>query len=74
MTEIIKIIVSPRAKKNRVEKIDDKTYKIWVTTPPTDGKANKMAIKQLAQKMKVGQSRIEIIKGFKNKQKILKID
>ena len=47
--------------------------KIYLTAVPVDGKANKELIKLLAEKLGVSKSRIEIIKGEKSKEKVVKV-
>lgn len=47
--------------------------KIYLTAVPIQGKANKELIKLLSEKLGVSKSKIEIIKGEKNKEKIIEI-
>ncbi len=69
---IINVSVKPRAKQNKVEKLSDVSYKIWVTAPAEKGKANQAVIALLAKELKLKKSQISIIAGFKNKEKIIK--
>ena len=48
--------------------------KVYLTAVPVDGKANKELIKLLAEKLNISKSKINIIKGEKNKEKIIEID
>jgi len=48
--------------------------KIYLTAVPVDGKANKELIKLLAKELNISKSRINIIRGEKNKEKIIEID
>ena len=45
-----------------------------MTSPPVDGAANKTCIKFLSKWLEVSPSRIRIIAGLSNKNKIIEID
>ncbi|MCK4918934.1 MAG: DUF167 domain-containing protein [Candidatus Pacebacteria bacterium] len=47
--------------------------KIYLTAVPVDGKANKELVKLLAKELKIGKSKVEIIKGEKKSEKIIEI-
>lgn len=74
--ETMKIIVKakPSSKENRIEKIDDSNYFVFVKEPPVGGKANAAIIKLLAQYFDVSISFVEIISGHFSKTKIITID
>ncbi len=71
MRLIIKVI--PKAKLNKIVQLDNNNYKIYTTSPPDKGKANQSIIKMLAKELNIPKSNLEIIKGNKNKNKIIKI-
>ena len=48
--------------------------RVYLTAVPVDGKANKELIKLLAEKLNISKSKINIIKGEKNKEKIIEIN
>lgn len=48
--------------------------RVYLTAVPVDGRANKELIKLLAEALNVGRNRISIIKGEKNKDKIIEVD
>lgn len=68
----INIKVIPNAKRNNVLKENDR-FKVYVTAPPVNGKANKAMIEVLAEYLKVKKRNIKIIKGNKSKEKIIEI-
>lgn len=72
MNMIINIKVIPRAKKEQIKK-DGDVLKVYVSAPPEDGRANEAAIKSLSKHFDVPKSKIEIIKGEKNRNKIIEI-
>ena len=69
----INVIVKPNSKKAEVEKIDEENYKIKVNAPASEGEANKRLIEILSEHFNVSKSSIRILKGFKNRNKIVEI-
>lgn len=71
----MKIIVEVRAgaKVEKVEKINDKNFKLWVKAPAKEGKANLAVITALANYFGIAKSNIEIVSGHKARRKIVKI-
>lgn len=65
--------VKARAKKNEVQKISEKEYKVKVTAPPEKGKANEKVIELLAYHLAVPKSSMKIIAGKSTKIKIIDI-
>lgn len=70
----IYIKVIARSSKNEVSEISQGEYKVKVTAPPVDGKANQAIIEELAKYFKVPKSRIEIVAGKSAKAKIVDIN
>ena len=68
----ITIRVTPNAGKNSIEK-EEERLKVKVTSPATDGKANKAVINLLATYFGVRKSAVSIIKGEKGRDKIIEI-
>ncbi|PJA87129.1 MAG: YggU family protein [Candidatus Moranbacteria bacterium CG_4_9_14_3_um_filter_42_9] len=69
----IYVKVSPRSSKNEVVKISEGEYKVKLTAPPVDGKANDMLIKILAEYFNVSKSSVQIVGGKTAKIKIVDI-
>ena len=69
----ISIKTKPSAFENKVEKIDEKNFIVWVKEPAQNGLANKGVVRNLAEYFKVSQSRVVIKKGFTGKNKIIEI-
>ena len=73
----IEIKVIPGAKKNAVKHEQDMwaddTWKVYVSAPAVDGKANKTLIDLLARHFGVRKSQIEITKGLKSRYKTITI-
>ncbi|MFH1856644.1 MAG: DUF167 domain-containing protein [Candidatus Omnitrophota bacterium] len=71
---IINVKINPRAKRNLVEKQAEDLFRVYVTAPPEDGKANKAMRELLAEHFGIAKSKISIISGEKFRQKVVKID
>ncbi len=69
----IKVIVKPNAKKEKVEKISEVEYRVFVNAPPQEGKANKAVIQALASFFDVPKSAIQILTGHHSKIKSVEV-
>jgi len=69
----IYVKVIPRASKNEVVKISDGEYKVKLTAPPVDGKANGMLLKILAEYFNVSKSSLQIVGGKTARIKIVDV-
>ena len=67
----LNVKVIPKAKFNKITKIDNYTYHIHTTAPPDKDKANQSIIKILSQELKIPKSKFTIIKGGKARHKII---
>lgn len=73
----VSVTVVPKASANKVVtevKDEETSYRIYVTTVPEDGKANKEVIKLLAKELGVSKSSLTILRGQTSRQKIIEID
>ncbi len=70
---ILKVRVIPRAK---TESITDENGElvIRVREPPEGGKANRRVIELVAKYLNVPRSKIEIVRGYKSREKLLKVE
>lgn len=66
--------IIPRSSRNEIAGIEGDLYRIKVTSPPIDGKANKALITFLSKKLKTPKKNIEIISGEKSRNKRLRIN
>lgn len=69
----IYVKVSPRSSKNEIAKISEGEYKVKLTAPPVDGKANAMLIDILSESLGVSRSSLRIVGGKTAKTKIVEI-
>ncbi len=72
----MKIIVKtkPGSKDNKIEKIDEANYIVYVKEPPINGRANVAVIKLLADYFDISPSLIEIISGYMARVKVIEIN
>lgn len=70
----ISVKVVSNAKTNQVIPVSSNRYKIKVTAPAAQGKANKAVVKVLAKYFKVKKSQVEIVSGEMTRNKIIHID
>ena len=72
----MKIIIKakPGAKEDKVEKVDEANYTVYVKAPPIDGKANAAIVKLLAGHFDVSASLVEIISGHMARVKVVEIN
>ena len=69
----IYVKVSPRSSKNEITRISEGEFKVKLTAPPLDNKANDMLIRVLAEHFNVPKSSLTIIGGKTAKTKIVEI-
>ncbi|MFC1566669.1 DUF167 domain-containing protein [bacterium] len=70
--QIIEVRVIANSKVNKVIKENGK-FKVYVTSLPIEGKANKMVVNLLSEFFKTKKRNIQIIKGEKAKEKLIKL-
>jgi len=73
-TLLIPVRVQPRGSKSEILGVVDGRLKIKTTAPPTDGRANKDVIRQLARAFRVPPSRISLKHGVTGRNKTFTVD
>ena len=71
---IIRVKVLPRTSKNQIVGKEGGVFKVKLTAPPVEGKANKALIQFLAKKLGLPKRDIEIVSGEHSREKSLKIN
>lgn len=69
----LKVRVIPRAKKERIEKQED-GLKVYITEPAIEERANQKLIEVLADYFNTKKYNITIIKGKKQRDKVVEIN
>jgi len=70
----LNVTVIINAKNSGIIKIDESNYKVKIDEPAVDNRANKRLIELLTDYFKVQKSSVKILKGLKNRNKIVSID
>jgi len=70
---LIKVKVFPNSKKEEVIKRSEDSFEVKVKAKPEKGMANKEVVKLLSVYFKIPESKIRLIKGFKERNKIFEI-
>lgn len=70
---ILPVWIQPRASKDEIVGEYNGALKIKLTSPPVEGGANRRCIEFLSKRFKIAKSHLEIIKGEKSKDKLIKI-
>ncbi len=68
----LEVKVIPHAKKDLIIQ-DGEIYKVYVTAPAVDGKANKAVIGLLAEHFQTRKMNIEIVRGLNSRHKIINV-
>lgn len=70
----INILTNTKAKKRRIDKINDDNYVAWIKAEPKNNAANAEIISLLSDYFNVDSSKIKIIKGQKSRKKVININ
>jgi uncharacterized protein (TIGR00251 family) len=71
---IIRVRVLPRTSKNQIVGVDGGVFKVKLTAPPVEGKANKALVQFLAKKLGLPKRDIEIVSGEHSREKSIRIN
>ena len=72
--KLIKVKVFPNSKKEEITKKSNDNFGIKVMEKPVKGLANDAVISSLSSYFKTSKSKIRLIKGFKQRNKIFEIN
>ena len=71
---ILRVRVQPRAKKNALAGQIEQEWKLLLTAPPIEGRANQACIEFFARGLRIPQSRVRLLSGEKSRHKVLELD
>ncbi|MGH9783664.1 MAG: DUF167 domain-containing protein [Terriglobia bacterium] len=71
---ILRVRVQPRAKKNALAGQIEQEWKLLLTAPPLEGRANQACIEFFARGLRIPQSRVRLVAGEKSRHKVLELD
>ncbi|WP_371169446.1 DUF167 domain-containing protein [Aliiroseovarius sp. 2305UL8-7] len=69
----LSVKVTPKATRNAIEEREGK-LRIYITTAPEDGKANKAVVKLLSNVLGIAKSRLVLTQGATSRDKVIQID
>ena len=70
----IRVKLLPRSSRNLIMGMEEDRYKIKVTAPPVDGRANAALIKLLAKELGIPAAHIDIYSGLTSRLKTIRIE
>ena len=71
---ILRVKVQPRAKRNALAGRMEQEWKLLLTAPPVDGRANQACIEFFARGLRIPQSRVRLVAGEKSRHKVLELE
>ena len=72
MTRIAVTVIS-RARQTRVERLADGGFRVAVTAPAHEGRANAAVIDALAEHFRVPRSGVRIVRGLTTRRKVVEV-
>jgi len=70
----IELRVQPRAKRNALVAAPEGRWKLFLTAPAVEGKANEAMIEFFAKGLGIARSRIRLLSGEKSRHKVVALD
>lgn len=71
---IVRVKVQPRAKRNALAGRMDEEWKLLLTAPPVEGKANQACIEFFARSFRIPESRVRLVAGAKSRHKVIELE
>lgn len=72
--ELLTVRVFTKSSRPRVDRVEDGSYKVYVSSAPERGKANRELLTVLASHLGVKKSEISIVRGEKSRDKLIRIE
>ena len=69
----VTVLIRPNAKMEKIERVSDHEYRIWVKAPAREGKANEALIQVLAGYFDRPKRAITLLKGASSRKKLVEI-
>lgn len=71
--DLLEITVSPKSSRSMVAVDAEGRVKVYLNSPPVEGKANEECIGLLAKKIGVARTRLEIDRGSRGRKKLIRV-
>jgi uncharacterized protein (TIGR00251 family) len=66
--------VQPRARRNALIPWQTGQWKLWLTAPAVEGRANAACVDFFARGLRIARSRVRLISGEKSRNKVIELD
>jgi hypothetical protein len=63
----------PKSKREKVVRVDENHFEVWVKEPPDKGKANEAVREKLAEHLGVARSKISVVSGHASRSKVIEL-
>ncbi len=70
----IHVVLTPSAKKEKIEKLTSDHFAVWVKPKPLQNLANKRLIEMLAEYFILPTNKVRIVSGHHSRKKIVTLD
>ncbi len=70
----LRVRVTPRSSRSRLERKDDGTLQAWVHAAPHDGEANEAVRRLLAERLGVSPSSLRLVAGAASREKTFEVE
>ncbi|MBY5992619.1 DUF167 family protein YggU [Ferrimonas balearica] len=70
---LLQLYIQPKASRDQLVGLHGDEFKVAITAPPVDGKANAHLVKFLAKQFRVAKGQVTILKGELGRHKQLRI-
>lgn len=70
----LEVRVQTRARQNKVVRLSESKFRVYVTAAPEDGRANQVVLELLSDHFGLSKSCFKIVKGEKVRDKIISIE
>jgi uncharacterized protein (TIGR00251 family) len=70
----IKVRLTPRGGRDRIEGWDGDVLRVRVAAPPVDGKANEAMLRLLAKALGVAASNVRLVSGAQSRVKVVEVE
>ncbi len=71
---VISLLVSPRARRERVVGVHGEMVKVQVSAPPEGGRANRSVVRLIARWLGVAEGQVSIISGHTGRRKRVRVE
>ena len=71
---ILSVRVQPRAKRNALVPWQSRQWKLFLTAPAVEGRANDACVEFFARGLRIARSRVRLVSGEKSRNKVVELE